>query len=303
MSTNPLKTFKDKDINKIGEAEIKYLSNYKIDKDGFVEFKMLTGIKNTDEKSKDKEPIIYPNISFLTHFWINTENGPIEIGAIDFQRADGSFKYKKMAVDGTLTAGKIRLFGNNIQHQMLLSVLLLSPENEMSPYKDSSIKPMFTLVDAKADAKRKSLAYSDLFKSLKLIEGLSDASLAEFNMAFGGRYGDSTMEMSTRLQEAAVSDAKDFLSKINLPETKLKSTIQISIQKGHIQYDPMQHRYFWVKTQQTIAAFDRIEGADEVDLFIDYLQNAKNGPSILGAIEELNNPTEKSDKKPTENKK
>lgn len=283
--TNPLYQVKESNVNQIGLTTMAFLKTYKLEKGTTVTFRLLQKRKNSDPKKKEGE-WIYPNISLRTQFWINDkDNGVVEIAAVKSVNRDNTYVIKDYHVDATGTNGLWVMYGDIVEDQKLFPYLMLSPENRTSIFHNSEIsEPLYEVVNAAADAKKSVNRVSILLKCLRAISEFDNDDLKLYNTAFGGNVHDEPVQMMDRLNNLATKDPEDFYVKIDAPTIRSKSVIKMAGDLNIIQYDPMQHRYLWVGGD-TIAALDRVDGKEPIDLFAEWLTTSKNGDKIQKMIE------------------
>ena len=283
--TNPLYQVKESNVNQIGHTTIEFLKTYKLGKDKQVTFRLLKKKHNSDPNKKEGE-FLYPNISLRTQFWIaDKENGPVEIAAVESVNRDNTYRIKKYHVDGPGSNGLFVLHGSNVEEQKIFPYLMLSPENRTSIFHNPDTdEALFEVVDEKGDAKKSINRVSVLMKCLTAISNFEDSDLKLYNMAFGGHVHDEPEVMINRLNELATKDPMDFYKKVDDPTIRSKSIIKAATDLNKIQYDPQQHRYLWVGGD-TIAALDRVDGKEPIDLFAEWLITSKNGEKIQKMIE------------------
>lgn len=183
--------------------------------------------------------------------------------------------------------GLIRLSGNNNRDAEIYEFFEISNYNNSFPYRSSDVEPLFERLDLEAENQKAIKIVHKKADALNMATTMTLTEMREFSAQMNwNEIAEESIIRNQVLQFAESSPAK-FLELINDPNFAIKSAVKRALTQDIIRYDPAQHRVVWGKTEQTIATLDRIDGKNHVELFADWLLNAKNGHSVRTKLESM----------------
>lgn len=209
-----------------------------------VTFQMLNGVPNPepDEKERSKSPILYGKVQIQTNFRIYDPHKEdyVDVGCVDYWNGDRPEKFR-FFVPGmgeyTQFGGKFSLMGGNIRDEELYEILYLSHEREGNPHRDTSVKPLFKILDQKADSKTSFNKVAQLRKALEAAEKISEKDARKVMAALNQpNYADKEILMA-KIGELARDKYELFLQTIDDPQTALKSDIKEALDADVLKFD------------------------------------------------------------------
>jgi hypothetical protein len=288
---NPFQTYKDKNINVISEQLQKHLEKNAIPAKGKIEYKLLNGTLDINPELKtEEERLKYPS---LTQIHLSTKvkdpgNGGkvVEIGIVKDFDEQGRPIYDKLFVMGA-EKGKLFFHDDVMGHGEIAALLELHQQNESNPFRDKSIKPLFKKIDRLKDAQDEKALSDKLFKSLQAIDLMTNEDKRLIHAASGGNYHDEDILVEASLTKLAKKDPEGFYKLADSPLTKIKALVKQAEESNIIQFDAQHYKYIWVKSKETIATLERIEGEPTLSQMAEYINTHKEGGKIQKQIETM----------------
>lgn len=273
-----------------------------------VVFQMCNGTPNPepDEKERSKAPILYGKRQLITNFRIfdpyqkdeagNEVGGYVDVGCVDQWNRDEPVRFR-FFVPGmgeySQFGGKFSLTGGNIRDMELFEILWLSNEREGNKYRDTSVEPVFKMLDLKADSKASIGKVATLRKALDIAASLKNdpERSAEIMAALNQSYQDPQV-LEAKIGELASSKPEVLIQAFESKDTPVKALVKNAMETGVLEHD--------------LASGDvKVGGvsihtlkAGTADLFIEefsrWLNTAENGKDVMNNIS-----TRLNKKKPT----
>lgn len=298
---NPLRTFKDKPYNQVGEQVIQYLNENKLQAGKVAVFRLTINYPNPDPQKK-AGPVIYPNTTLRTSYTIiDPDNGLVDIACGKME--GNNMRVKKYWVDGQYTKGGIfNLHGDNVDDIEVYPYLLLSNENANNPFRDKNVMPKFEIVDSGLEARKKIQRISLKTTCLQAVEMMEMSDIKLYHTANGGSLTDTEDIMRANLMKLADDKPEWFYKMIELPTIKVKSLIKNCIDGGFIQYVATEHKFIYVESGDTIASLDRKDAIAPEEQFASWVLTHKDGSHVQKILEGLLRGAEES-KNPVKIKK
>lgn len=264
-----------------------------------VVFRMLNGTPNPDPDptEKEKNPVLYGKLQIRTNMRIydpyqkdsdgNEIGGYVDIGCVDQWQGENPLTFR-FFVPGqgqySRFQGKFSLQGGNAKDEELYEILWLSPERKGSPCEDSSIEPMFEIIDLKADSKASVTRFDTLKKAINIATQLEEdekqaaAIMAALNQP---SYQDKSVLMA-KLKELARDKPDDFIATYESNETPVIGVLREALDRGIINHDISTGE---VKMGSVaIQTFKVADTAMFIPEFAKWITTAANGNDVLNNI-------------------
>ncbi len=256
-------------------------------------YRLLNG--KLDPSRKDdlgRSVVSYPKsirIPTLDRIWDEGKRAYVDIGVVQEFKGDNVTRTKAFYVSNGgdfENNGIFQLSGNSNEESELYEFFEISNYNASFEFRDSSVEPMFERVDFSKENKFKVKKIEVKADALTRVMRMTLPEMREFSAQMGWNEIAHEDEIRAKVFSFAEKHPEEFIKQFDDVDGATRSTIKQAITEGIIQYDASEHRYVWGKTEQTIAKLDRIDGKGHIEIFADWLLNAKNGSSIRNKIEQ-----------------
>lgn len=260
-------------------------------------FMMLTGMKNPnpDPEEQKNRPVLYPRQNIPTRDRIKDVDGSYK----DIILADGWIKDEPtknrlvmpgMDVNQGMFFGKFSVRGGNVADEELYQYLMLTNYNEDSVLeadRDTSVTPLFRVVDVKRTAKETSNKVTTLKNALEKAVGITKEGNESQALAFAASLNWPTYpdkeELNAKILDMAREKPEEFLKITNDPMGKIKSLVKQAFDKGVLTVDLKSGE---VKlNDNTIHVVPKEERKDVNTHMALWFNTAKNAPEVKASIE------------------
>lgn len=258
---------------------------------GEVLFQMLNGHKNNDmdRTEREKEPILYgktqiPTFAKIKDPYANDGKGGVAyVGVPMSTDANGvvtAFKpYLAGLHDGKFN-GKFSLMEGKLEDEQLYKVFWLLNENASNPNRDTSVPPLFKIVNYKEETKNKIGQIDVLREALDTLKSMKESDYTEF--ANSQNYTETDQEgIKGQVSDFAKTYPDKFLAIVKDPDTKRKANLKLAQDKGILTFD--------ARTMDVAVNGNKVmtleKGEQDVSGAINlWLKSAKNGQSVYDGI-------------------
>lgn len=260
-------------------------------------FQMLNGTPNPepDEKERSKNPVLYGKRQIQTNFRIydpykkdeagEEVGGYVDVGCVDqwLNNEPSTFRF---FVPGqgeySQFQGKFSLTAGNIRDMELYEVLYLSNEREGNPHRDTSVEPLFKIVDLKADTKATVTKFTILKKALDYVKEISEDKAREVLAALNQpTYQDKEL-LIAKVTELATSKPDTFIQVYESKESPLKALVKDALDSGVIEHDIVSGD---VKIGGVaVHQLKSVSGDVFISGMVSFFNTAKNGQDVLSNI-------------------
>lgn len=262
-----------------------------------VVFRMLNGTPNPDpdEKERQKHPVLYGKVQIQTNMRIfdpyqkdsegNEVGGYVDIGCVDQWNGDQPVTFRFL-VPGqgqySRFQGKFSLTGGNAKDEELYEILWLSPQRKGSPCPDSSLPPMFEILDLKADSKATVTKFDRLKKALDIVAAMKPEGAREIMSALNQPNYQDELVLMAKIKEMASTNPESFIATYESNETPVRAAVKSALDAGVISHDL---RTGEIKMGGTLIATLKSDSFDAfVGAFAKWLNTAANGADVLSNI-------------------
>jgi len=209
-------------------------------------------------------------------------NEVIRIGVVNTVDCDGNPSIDTYWVRGMENDGYFILSGDSIKDQYFHWYFSLCNHNRSNPRRDTSVDPLFELVDAPGDAKKELKKFDVELEAMLFVRDMSTEELKNFAASLGWNEKEDADILRNMAKDLAKKDAVAFNKLITNKDVELKAFIKRAKDAGAIVYDQRQNKV--MLNGETIATFARVEGMNWITQMADWIKTAKNGDRVLDAI-------------------
>ncbi len=279
-----LQTYNGSNLNQVSEKVLNYLEEKKLKPGETVKYRWLNGTLNIDPNRRKGDDWIYNSAITLTFRDRIKDPGkgvPVEIGLVDsYDQNTKQYKFKHKVFTPYQDQGMFSIRENILDEHETYPLVELSNKNASNPFRDTSEPALFERVDDVRESKAKSKKRNYLFDSLKAIRGWKDHEVIQ---VAAGHNQSTTLPVDilrNRLEEIAEKDPEGFYNSIESDDLFIRSIIKMAQEKELIRFNPVENKWSYTNSDETLALLDRREGVTETEQFVEFLKNSANGPAI-----------------------
>lgn len=287
-----LQTYPDVQVNKISDKLKKYLEERALKPGEIVKYKLLNGVKNIDPNRRKGDDWLYPAsimVAGATRIIDPGTNRPVQIGVvknIDPNTKTPTFR-KYYVKPGRGENGIFTINANRVEESDFYELLELSNNNASNPYRDTSVQPIYERIDEIKQASQRSDKRNYLKMSWDSIKQWNDKETKAMAAAYNIPTNQSRSVLKDILESIAEKDPEGFYKMIDSDDTKIAAIIRLSIEKGIIEFNPVENKWIYKGNGETAALLDRREGVDEFEGLKQFLKSAANGPLVTDKLKGL----------------
>ena len=211
-------------------------------------------------------------------------NDVIPIGVVNTVDRDGNPSINTFWVRGMENDGYFLLNGDSIQDQYYHWYFSLTNYNRSNARRDSSIEPLFEVVDAPGDAKKELKKLDIELEALLYVRDMSAQDVKNLAASLAWNEKEDIDILRNMAKDLAKKDAIAFNKLVTNKDMEMKAFIKRAKDAGAIVFDSKQNKLSWAITNETIATFPRVEGVNWLSQAADWIKTAKNGEQTLAAI-------------------
>ena len=183
--------------------------------------------------------------------------------------------------------GKLILKGSVPVEKEVFEYLSISNANASNPNRDTSVRPLYELVNPAAEAKSKRQTRSLRREAMNVAAELSGSEVREFVSSLGK---DETRDLSVlrdELETLAEATPKDFIKLSKNSNKSYAANIKRAIDKKIISFDRETNTFTWAATDETIVQVPRSSKLGHLEGFTNFVLSNKNGENIYQEIVKL----------------
>lgn len=176
----------------------------------------------------------------------------------------------------------------NVETERFYAYMELTDFNGSKPNRDTSKPIYFYTVDAEAESKKRGAKLDVLTEELQYVKNMTPAEVKLFAGSMMWDIVNVEVEvLRTNIKEFVVNSKN--LGKLtemhaNKALMENKALIKKAITAGVISFSEMENKFSFTDNGKLIAVFNRIDGKDNMEQFAEWLQSAKDGNAVKGAI-------------------
>lgn len=183
--------------------------------------------------------------------------------------------------------GLLILRGDKTGDREIYQYLMLSNYNQSNPDRDSSIVPMFKLVEPKKDAADSRKQRTLRRDAMNVAAELSAAEVREFIASLNK---DETRDISIlrdELEIMAEKDPKQFVALSKDKNKSIQANCKKAIDQKVIKFDKASSTFLWVSTGESIVQIPRSSKTSYLQGFTNFVLSNKNGELVYEEIVKL----------------
>ena len=183
--------------------------------------------------------------------------------------------------------GLLAVRGSKTGDREIYQYLMLSNYNASNPDRDTSIVPLFKLVEPKKEASDSRKQRTMRRDAMNVAAELSASEVREFIAALNK---DEKRDISILRDELEIMAEKDPQQFITLSKDKNKSiqaNCKKAIDKKVIRFDKASSTFLWVSTGETIVQVPRSSKTSYLQGFTNFVLSNKNGELVYEEIVKL----------------
>jgi hypothetical protein len=184
-------------------------------------------------------------------------------------------------------SGRLLLRGNRSKDRDIFQFLTLSNFNASNPNRDTSVQPLFELVNPKIKAEKARKTRSLKRDAMNVAAELSGAEVREFISSLGKDEKRDLSVLRDELETLAEKDPKQFIKLSKNTNKSYQANIKRALDKKIISLDRESNTFFWTSTEETIVQVPRSSKLGHLEGFTNFVLSNKNGASIYQEIVKL----------------
>ncbi|MAN63463.1 MAG: hypothetical protein CMI60_16130 [Parvibaculum sp.] len=184
-------------------------------------------------------------------------------------------------------AGRLLLQGNIARDRDLYQFLTLSNYNASNPNRDTSVQPLFELVNPKVKAEKARKSRSLKRDAMNVAAELSGAEVREFISSLGKDEKRDLSVLRDELETLAETDPNQFIKLSKNTNKSYQANIKRALDKNIISFDGETNTFTWTSTGETIVQVPRSSKLGHLEGFTNFVLSNKNGASIYQEIVKL----------------
>jgi hypothetical protein len=285
---------KVKDWNDVPKAELKKLA---INKHSRITFQ-LTGMP-LDETTRIPTPPRVRAIPSQDRVQIGDEF--YSIGYIDRVNADGSPVFGNITFTSSENGMKA-LNPKSAKHAELIEYLLLSNYNASNPNRDTSVAPMYKVLDATADAKAENDTIDELTEALVLAKTMKVAELKAFGASRSWDLKQGTEVLKNRVKKFAKNNPRGFLAAADPKNVHIRAVLSKAETDGIISFNRQVNGFVYKDSGDIITTFARSKNFDQYTAFAAWMNEDDAAGPVFAELEKATGFTKSKPANKTANK-
>lgn len=185
------------------------------------------------------------------------------------------------------TQGKLLLRGNKTGDKEVYQYLMLSNYNKSNPNRDTSLKPLYELVEPARTAKESRSERSLRRDAMNVAAELSAAEVREFISSLNKDAGRDISILRDELETMAEKDPKQFIALSKDKNKSIQANVKRAIDKKIIKFDKASSSFKWATTDEVIVQVPRSSKSSYLQGFTNFVLSNKNGESVYEEIVKL----------------
>ena len=272
-----------------------------------VVFQMLHGVPNPepDEKERSKSPVLYGKRQVLTNFRIydpyvkdeagNEVGGYVDVGVVDAWNGEQPVRFRCFVPgqgEFSQFQGKFQLSAGNIRDEELYEILWLSNEREGNPHRDTSVEPLFKIINTKTDSQATVTKVDILMKALKIGKEISLKEGNEVMASLNKPVYQDEIVLRAEIMKIAKDTPDEFIAAYESKDRHIMSSLREALNQGVLSHDVATGKVSMGAVSLTTAKVEDM--AELVPSLTQWIKTAKNGQDVLnninGQLEKKNQP-------------
>ena len=164
---------------------------------------------------------------------------------------------------------------------------MLSNYNASNPNRDTSVVPLFKLVEAKKEAAESRKQRNLRRDAMNVAAELSAAEVREFIASLNKDQNRDISILRDELEVLAEKDPQQFISLSKDKNKSIQANCKKAIDQKVIKFDKATSSFIWVSTGETIVQVPRSSKSSYLQGFTNFVLSNKNGELVYEEIVKL----------------
>lgn len=183
--------------------------------------------------------------------------------------------------------GLMALQGSRTGDREIFQYLMLSNYNASNPNRDTTVVPLFKLVEAKKEAAESRKQRNLRRDAMNVAAELSAAEVREFIASLNKDEDRDISILRDELEVLAEKDPKQFISLSKDKNKSIQANCKKAIDQKVIKFDKATSSFTWVSTGETIVQVPRSSKSSYLQGFTNFVLSNKNGELVYEEIVKL----------------
>ena len=183
--------------------------------------------------------------------------------------------------------GLLLLRGDKRGDKEVYQFLMMSNANASNPNRDTSVRPLYELLEPNKKAKESRDARALKREAMNVAAELSAAEVREFVASIGKDDSKDISVLRDELETMAEKDPKQFIALSRDKNKSVQAKVKRALDKKIIVFDKTTSTYSWASTGETIVQVPRSSKSSYLQGFANFVLSNKNGESVYQEIVKL----------------
>lgn len=183
--------------------------------------------------------------------------------------------------------GLMALRGNKTGDREIYQYLMLSNYNASNPDRDTSIVPLFKLVEPKKEAADNRKERTLRRDAMNVAAELSAAEVREFIASLNRDEKRDISILRDELEIMAEKNPKQFITLSKDKNKSIQANCKAAIDKKIIKFDKASSSFIWISTGETVVQIPRSSKTSYLQGFTNFVLSNKNGELVYEEIVKL----------------
>jgi len=183
--------------------------------------------------------------------------------------------------------GLMALRGGKTGDREIFQYLMLSNYNASNPNRDTSIVPLFKLVEPKKDAADSRKLRNLRRDAMNVAAELSAAEVREFIASMNKDEKRDISILRDELEIMAEKTPQEFITLSKDKHKSIQANCKAALDKKLIKFDKASSTFIWVSTGETIVQVPRSSKTSYLQGFTNFVLSNKNGELVYEEIVKL----------------
>lgn len=268
-----------------------------------VVFQMLHGVPNPepDERERSKSPMLFGKRQVQTNFRIydpyqneikdedgkviDYDGGYVDVGVVEQWNNETPIKFRTFVPgmgEYAQFQGKFQVTGGRIQDEELFEVLYLSNEREGNPHRDTTVEPLFRIINTKADNKATVTKVDKLIKAITTAKEMSLEDAAAVMASLNQPTYQDPEVLRPKVLQFAKDNVDEFLTACENPDNATSLILRRAVEAGIVTHDVVTGD---VRSGNVLLTSIRVSTLNEfLPRFTEWTKSAANGKDVLANL-------------------
>lgn len=166
----------------------------------------------------------------------------------------------------------------------IIDYLLASNLFKDNTERDTSVEPMYQLVDKVAKAQHSNKIRHDKGKAYQFADLMSDQDIQDFAAAMGWDENDNPITLRDAVGEMIDTNPTNFIKLYETPELAYRTILKRCIAGGHATFSASEYK---ISAGGTHILLNRVHGKNEYEQFQEYIMQSTKGEEIINTLKAM----------------